>query len=205
MPGVGRGSAPAPAGGPSLGGLVVLATRRVALGPGRTPRRRFSARRSRVPEGAIRAGASSPRSAPTNGGAGLGIASPPGGATAAVTPESTSANGQPSASARAPSVDGRSPTTTPVVPKRSRISPTVGRGRLARHLRRAPGGGGDRGHDRAGARDQPTGYGIGGVEVGGDEAGAVADRARGPVELVEVERAVEAHDDRRRRARRRPR
>src|SRR5262249_2264504 len=45
----------------------------------------------------IKAGASAPRSAPTNGGGGSGIASPPGGATEAVTPESTSANGHPSA------------------------------------------------------------------------------------------------------------
>ena len=57
---------------------------------------------------------------------GDGIASPPGGATAAVTPDRTSANGQPSASAIAPSVDGRSPTITPEVPRRSCTRATVG-------------------------------------------------------------------------------
>src|SRR5215207_11171075 len=67
-----------------------------------------------------------PRSASTNGGAGSGMASPPGGATDAVTPDSTSANGHPSAAASPPSVDGRSPTTTPMSPKRSRMMPTVG-------------------------------------------------------------------------------
>ena len=60
------------------------------------------------------------------GVAGSGIASPPGGATTAVTPERTSANGQPRASAIAPSVEGRSPTITPRSPKRRRTSPTIG-------------------------------------------------------------------------------
>src|SRR5262245_44892165 len=71
-------------------------------------------------------GASSPTSAATYGGGGDGIASPPGGATAAVTPDSTSANGQPSFAAMAPSVDGRSPTITPVVPSRRWTRVAVG-------------------------------------------------------------------------------
>src|SRR5207237_6632723 len=72
-------------------------------------------------------GTSAARSSATNGGGGSGIASPPGGASRWVTPDSTSANGQPSASASAPSVDGRSPTTSPDEPNRARIRSTIGR------------------------------------------------------------------------------
>src|SRR5262245_3892891 len=71
----------------------------------------------------MRSGASSPRSAATNSGAGSGTgSSPPGPAT----PDSTRANGQLSVVANAPSVDGRSPIITPSSPKRSRTRSAVG-------------------------------------------------------------------------------
>src|SRR5262249_24090642 len=78
------------------------------------------------PKAATRRGASSPRSRATNGGRGSGIASPPAAGTALVTPDSTSANGHPSAVASAPSVDGRSPTTTPWSPDRPGTGAPVG-------------------------------------------------------------------------------
>ncbi len=83
-------------------------------------------------------------------------------------------------SASAPSVDGRSPTMTPVVAEALADDPDRRRLGLARHLGGRAGGGRDRGDDRARARDQPARDRVGGVEVGGDEAGAVAHRRAMP-------------------------
>ncbi len=76
--------------------------------------------------GAPSVATSSARSAATCAGAGRGTTSPPRTDSGDVTPDSTSAKGHPRAVASAPSVDGRSPTTTPTVPKRRRTRPTVG-------------------------------------------------------------------------------
>ena len=120
-------------GGFAAGVLIALALKGV-LGP---PRARppepepepplLTSRSERGDE--LRARARADRSA-TNGGGGSGMASPPGRASGDVTPERTSANGQPRASASAPSELGRSPTTTPVEPNRARTSSAMGRSGL---------------------------------------------------------------------------
>ena len=100
-----------------------------------------------------------PRSAPTNGGAGSGIASPPGrrdrgGDAREHERERPAERGR---RARRRSTAGRPPPPR-WSPKRSRISPTVGASGLPATSGVAAGRGRDRGHQRAGAGDQPAGH-----------------------------------------------
>ena len=132
------------------------------------------------------------RSAATNAGAGSGTdSSLPGPAT----PDSTSANGQPSAAANAPSVDGRSPTMTPDAPKRSRTSATVAASGLPATSGTRPDAVATAATSAPAPGTRPSGR-IGGVDVGRDEAGPGADRVGGTGQAFEVEVAVPADHDR---------
>ena len=124
---------------------------------------------------------------------------PPTGASRRVTPDSTSANGQPSAPVSAPSVDGRSPTTSPDEPNRAPDQIDHRTFGLPGDFRSSSGGGGDGGRDRSRPGDHAAGHGIGRVEIGGHEPGAAVYGSRRAIELAEVESAIKAYDDRGRR------
>ena len=123
-----RRRSPRPPGGGSRAGPGARARHRVAgaRSPVQDTPRRVA--RARPPSAGgqaatISAARAAPRSAATNGGGGSGIASPPGGATRRGHARQHRARTASRArSASAPSVDGRSPTTTPASPKRSRTS-----------------------------------------------------------------------------------
>ena len=122
-------------------------------------------------------------------------------------PTSTSANGHPSAAANAPSVDGRSPTMTPLVPeagaheldhRRLAASPRP----RARGPPRSRTAADDRRPRRAAVRRRPDRSGRGWSRRTARRRAPHRRRARS---RFEVERAVPAHDDRVGRAARRPR
>ena len=141
-------------------------------------------------------GASSPRSAATNGGGGSGSPRP----RAARPPRSRPRARARTASrarrrARRRSTAGRRPSRR-WSPRRSLHQRDRRRLGLARDLRASTRRGRDRGDDRPGAGQQAARDRVGGVEVGGDEARAArAPRRRARSRLVEVEVAVEADDD----------
>ena len=149
-------------------------TKKAEMEPSRCRRRTLPPARA-----VISAGARAPRSSATNGGAGSGIASPPGGAIAAVTPDSTSANGHPergrerAVGRRAVADDDtRGAEARPDQPDRRGLG-------FARDLRRAPRRGRDRRDQGARAGDQTIGDRVGRVEVGRHEPGARPHRGRG--------------------------
>ena len=136
----------------------------------------------------------------------VGIASPPGGATAAVTPREhererpaervgqRTVGRRPVAhddAGRAPSARARAPPSAPRACPRPRASRPDAVATAAA-IAPAPG-------------ISPPGHRIRRVEVGGDEAGTVAHRPRGAVELVEVEARGGTRRPRPRRAARRRR
>ena len=100
-------------------------------------------------------------------GSGIG-SSPP----APTIPDSTSANGTPSAAANAPSVDGRSPIITTGSPKRSRTSAAIAGSGLPATSGRAPAAVATAATSAPAPGSSPSAAGIGRVEVGRDETGA---------------------------------